>query len=82
MVKNPSALRAAMAMTAAYLPPSGVRDLMHYSPDGSRRARAVDVWAAFRHLGREGVAALVERCCRHAARIAPTLRDAGAPGSQ
>ncbi len=77
MVKDPTALRAAMAMTAAYLPPSGVRDPMHYSPDGSRRARAVDVWAAFRHLGRQGVAALVERCCRHAARIAAALQDAG-----
>ena len=77
IVKDGSALRAAMAMTAAYLPPSGVRDPMHYSPDGSRRARAVDVWAAFRHLGRHGVAALVERCCRHAARMAAALRDAG-----
>ena len=77
MVKDGSALRAAMAMTAAYLPPSGVRDPMHYSPDGSRRARAVDVWAAFQHLGRQGIAALVERCCRHAAGIAAALGDAG-----
>jgi len=77
LVKDGSALQAAMAMTAAYLPSSGVRDPMHYSPDGSRRARAVDVWAAFQHLGRHGVAALVEQCCRHAARIAAALRDAG-----
>ena len=77
MVKDESALRAAMAMTAAYLPPSGVRDPMHWSPDGSRRARAVDVWAAFQYLGRHGVAALVERCCHHAARMAAALRAAG-----
>ncbi len=64
MVRDEPALRAAMAMTAAYLPPSGVRDPMHYSPDGSRRARAVDVWAALAFLGRDGVADLVERCCR------------------
>ena len=61
-------------MTAAYLPPSGARDPMHYSPDGSRRARGVDVWAALRILGRDGVADLVERCCRHAARFAEGLR--------
>jgi len=77
MVKDGSALRAAMAMTAAYLPPSGVRDPMHYSPDGSRRARGVDVWAALQHLGRDGLRTLVERCCRHAARIAAALRQAG-----
>jgi glutamate/tyrosine decarboxylase-like PLP-dependent enzyme len=77
LVRDPSALRAAMAMTAAYLPPSGIRDPMHYSPDGSRRARGVDVWAAYQQLGRQGVADLVERCCRHAARIAELLREAG-----
>jgi glutamate/tyrosine decarboxylase-like PLP-dependent enzyme len=77
MVKNAPALRAAMAMTAAYLPPSGVRDPMHYSPDGSRRARAVDVWAALAFLGRNGVADLVERCCAHATRMAQGLSGAG-----
>jgi glutamate/tyrosine decarboxylase-like PLP-dependent enzyme len=77
MVKDAAALRAAMAMTAAYLPPSAVRDPMHYSPDGSRRARGVDVWAALSFLGRSGMAALVERCCRHASRIAAALQAAG-----
>jgi glutamate/tyrosine decarboxylase-like PLP-dependent enzyme len=43
----------------------------------SRRARGVEVWAALRSLGREGVAELVERCCRLAARFAEGLRRAG-----
>ncbi|MGE0360669.1 MAG: aspartate aminotransferase family protein [Vicinamibacterales bacterium] len=77
MVRDAAALRATMAMTAAYLPPSGVRDPMHYSPDGSRRARGVDVWAALAFLGRDGLDALVSRCCRHAARMAEGLRAAG-----
>ncbi len=77
MVRDGAALRAAMAMSAAYLPPSGVRDPMHYSPDGSRRARGVDVWAALAYLGRDGLDALVSRCCRHAARMAEGLRAAG-----
>ncbi|MGD9905787.1 MAG: aspartate aminotransferase family protein, partial [Vicinamibacterales bacterium] len=62
---------------AAYLPPSGVRDPMHYSPDGSRRARGVDVWAALAFLGRDGLDALIARCCRHAAWMAAGLRAAG-----
>jgi len=77
MVRDDAALRQAMAMSAAYLPPSGVRDPMHYSPDGSRRARGVDVWAALAFLGRDGLADLVERCCRHATRMARGLADAG-----
>jgi glutamate/tyrosine decarboxylase-like PLP-dependent enzyme len=77
LVRDEAALRGAMSLTAAYLPPSGVRDPMHYSPDGSRRARGVDVWAALAHLGRDGVAELVERCCRHASRFERGLRQAG-----
>lgn len=64
-------------MPAAYLPPSAVRDPMHYSPDCSRRARAVDVWAALAFLGRSGLAEMIERSCIHAARIAEALRNAG-----
>jgi glutamate/tyrosine decarboxylase-like PLP-dependent enzyme len=77
LVRDEAALRAAMSLTAAYLPPSGVRDPMHYSPDGSRRARGVDVWAALAHLGRDGLADMVERCCRHATRFARGLHEAG-----
>ncbi|MEO8500722.1 MAG: pyridoxal-dependent decarboxylase [Vicinamibacteria bacterium] len=77
MVRDADALRAAMAMSAAYLPPSDSRDPAHYSPDGSRRARAVDVWAALEFLGRDGLAEMIERCCRHASRMALRLKEAG-----
>ena len=77
LVRNADALRGAMAMSAAYLPPSALRDPMHHGPDASQRARAVDVWAALKHLGRDGVADLVSRCCTHAARFAEELAAAG-----
>jgi len=77
LVRNAESLRAAMAMTAAYLPPSGQREPMHFGPDASRRARAVEVWAALKHLGRDGVAEIVTRCCGHAAHMATELRTAG-----
>ncbi|MCU1277280.1 MAG: Pyridoxal-dependent decarboxylase, partial [bacterium] len=47
------------------------------TPEMSRRARAVEIWAALRTLGRAGVAELVERCCTHAARFADKLRAGG-----
>ena len=44
--------------------------------DSSRRARGFTVYAAIRSLGREGVRALVERCCDLASRMADRLRAA------
>ncbi len=79
-VRDGDALRAAMAVTAAYLPPSGAqRAPSDTTPELSRRARGVDVWAALSALGRSGVAELIERCCRHARRFARGLADAGYP---
>ena len=43
----------------------------------SRRARGVDVWAAMKSLGREGLAELVSRNCACARRFADGLREAG-----
>jgi glutamate/tyrosine decarboxylase-like PLP-dependent enzyme len=77
-VRDENALRAAMSVTAAYLPaPGGVRIPSDFTPELSRRARGVDVWAALSALGRDGVAALVERCCAHAHTFARGLRGAG-----
>lgn len=53
------------------------RDPHGFVPEESRRARAVPVYAVLRTLGRSGLAALVERCCRHARRFAQGLREAG-----
>ena len=67
---------AAMEYAAPYLAVSEshvARDPMGYSPEFSRRARAVPVWAAIRELGREGITALVDRCCAHARAIAEGL---------
>lgn len=76
-VRDPETLRAAMAVTAAYLPIGTQRDPSSYTPELSRRARGVEVWAALRTLGRSGIADLVERTCRHATRFAEQLGAAG-----
>jgi glutamate/tyrosine decarboxylase-like PLP-dependent enzyme len=77
-VRDAEALRAAMAVTAEYLPTEGPnRNPSDYTPELSRRARGVDVWAALATLGREGVADLIERTCRHASRFADGLAASG-----
>jgi glutamate/tyrosine decarboxylase-like PLP-dependent enzyme len=78
-VRDPAHLRAAMAASAAYLAEgiAGDREPSHYTPELSRRARAVEIWAALRHLGKNGVEELIERCCRHAEHFAQGLRARG-----
>jgi aromatic-L-amino-acid decarboxylase len=66
-VRDPSTQVAAMSTATSYLPASGAaRSPMDWNPEFSRRARGFAVYAAIRELGREGIAALVERTCGHA----------------
>ena len=77
LVRDAEALRAAMAITADYLPTSEFRNPSDFTPELSRRARGVEVWAALHSLGRQGIAELVERNCRQARRFAEGLQAAG-----
>jgi glutamate/tyrosine decarboxylase-like PLP-dependent enzyme len=72
---HPDAHRAAMASHAAYLSRArpGERDEDDWTPDFSRRSRAITLYAALRSLGREGVAEIVNRCCDCATRFAERL---------
>lgn len=77
-VRDGATLQAAMSVSAEYLmTESGLREPSAYTPELSRRARGVDVWAVLKSLGRKGVAELVERCCAHARRFAEGLQEAG-----
>ena len=66
IVRDPTALRAAMSMHGDYLIHDAAGDPFEKVPELSRRARAFTVWAVLRSLGRSGVAALVERLAGHA----------------
>jgi glutamate/tyrosine decarboxylase-like PLP-dependent enzyme len=77
LCRERSALLEAMQISGAYIPSTGERDGMHYTPEMSRRARAVDIWAALKSLGREGVEELVDRLCSLALRFANGLKAEG-----
>ncbi len=76
-VRDAETLRAAMSITAAYLPQGEHREPSQYVPELSRRARGIEIWAALKSLGRSGLAELIDRCCRCATRFAAGLSDAG-----
>ncbi len=77
IVKDRAALRDAMAVSGAYYGEPLGRDPMRWCPDSSRRARAIELWAAMCSLGRHGIGEQVERTCRLAMRFAEGLRRAG-----
>jgi len=82
IVTDSAAHRAAFTATAAYLVKGGDgrRDAEDWTPEFSRRARGIPVYAALRSLGRRGVAALVDRCCDLARLMAERLR--AVPGAE
>ena len=77
LYRDPNAARNALSITAAYLPEGHERQPCDYTPESSRRARGVEIWAALASMGRSGLADLVDRNCRYAQRFADGLRDAG-----
>jgi glutamate/tyrosine decarboxylase-like PLP-dependent enzyme len=76
IVAHPAAHRAAMAQRASYLlrAEGERRDGMDWTPEASRRARAVPAYAVLKSLGRAGVSDLVLRCCARARQMADLLR--------
>ena len=77
IVRDGNALRNAMTTTAAYLDPSARREPLYHTPDSSRRARGVELWATLKSLGKSGLSDLIDRTCAHAQKFATGLRDAG-----
>ncbi len=76
-VRDAAALKRAMSLTAAYLPQGEHREPSQYTPELSRRARGVEIWAALRSLGRTGLSELIERNCDLARHFSLELQKGG-----
>ncbi len=80
-VRDAAAHRAAMTLAASYLVAGGdARDQIDWTPEWTRRSRGFPVYAALRELGRDGVEAMIDRCCDHALAIAEGI--AALPGAE
>ncbi len=76
-MRDAASAYAATNVQAEYFPVGAEREPMHWTPDSSRRARGVEVWAALKSLGRAGLAEMIERNCQCATRFAEGLGKAG-----
>ncbi len=74
---HPEPHREAMTAHAEYYvrDPDAIREPIDWTPEHSRRARAVPVYAALRQLGRSGVADVVERSCDRARQFAAGITE-------
>jgi glutamate/tyrosine decarboxylase-like PLP-dependent enzyme len=77
LCRHRDALVSALQATDPYILYGERRDGMLYTPEMSRRARSIELWATLRSLGRSGVEELVDRLCRHARRFAAALAARG-----
>ena len=78
LCRHPQKLASAMQASGSYLQRTdGQRDGMYYVPEMSRRARATELWALLKTMGRSGVEDLVDRLCSHAQSMADGLKTHG-----
>jgi aromatic-L-amino-acid decarboxylase len=77
---HPKAHQASLTQRASYMPDAAARDELDWNPEFSRRARGFAVYAALRELGRQGLAELIERTCRHCRAL--TRGVGGLPGAE
>jgi glutamate/tyrosine decarboxylase-like PLP-dependent enzyme len=77
LCKDPEALTSALHQQGSYIQLSEQRDGLLYTPEMSKRARAFELWAAMKYLGRAGIAELVEQLHSHTQFFADLLTDNG-----
>ena len=77
LCKNRNALIEAMQASGSYIQYSENRDNMLYTPEMSRRARAVELWATIKFLGQSGIADLIDGLCERALQFAEQLKANG-----
>jgi len=80
-VAHPNPHRAAMSYEASYISHNDqVREQKDWNPEWSRRGRGAAAYAALRHLGRNGVEALIDSCCAAAHQLVTGI--AALPGAE
>lgn len=77
LCNDQEALVSALHVTGSYLIHGENRDGYSYTPEMSRRAHAVELWAAIKYLGQDGIKELVEGLCDRTKQFADEIKIAG-----
>jgi glutamate/tyrosine decarboxylase-like PLP-dependent enzyme len=77
MCRDREALVSALQASGAYIDYGEQRDGMLFTPEMSRRARAVELWATLKYLGKQGIGQLVYGLHERARQFAKELSENG-----
>ena len=77
LCRHREALASAMQATGSYILYGENRDGMLYTPEMSRRGRAIELWATLKILGESGVEELVDGLCVRAQQFAKQMNEQG-----
>ncbi|MCP5381700.1 MAG: aspartate aminotransferase family protein [Kordiimonadaceae bacterium] len=75
--RDAGSLQDMFGVRAAYLVQGAAREPNHHTPELSRRARGIEIWAALKFLGKDGFTDLIERTCDYAKYFASELEKMG-----
>ncbi len=75
LCRDRQALSSSLRADGSYIQWSELRDGMHFTPEMSRRARAIELWATLKTLGRRGVEEMIDHLCQLARQCAAGLQD-------
>jgi glutamate/tyrosine decarboxylase-like PLP-dependent enzyme len=77
LCNDSDALVSALQATGSYIAYSDKRDGMLYTPEMSRRARIVELWATMKYLGKQGIDDLVYGLHERAVQFANEIKECG-----
>jgi glutamate/tyrosine decarboxylase-like PLP-dependent enzyme len=73
MCSDEVAIRSALHMAGSYIITSEQRDGMFYTPEMSRRARVIELWATMKYLGKTGIDEMIYEMHLRAQQVAEEL---------
>jgi len=77
LCNDQDAISSALHVTGSYLMHGDSRDGYAYTPEMSRRSRIIELWAAIKYLGKEGIEELVDGLHERALQFAAEIEKAG-----
>lgn len=77
LCEDREALVSALHMTGSYIVVGNERDGMFFTPEMSRRARIIELWATMKSLGKKGISEMVYGLHERSVQFAEELKAAG-----
>ncbi len=74
LCEDQEAIKSALHMSGSYIVTSEQRDGMFYTPEMSRRARIIDLWATMKYLGKTGIDEMILGMHQRAVQFATEIK--------